>query len=279
MPAMHTTHPPAKPLSLPWLSLPWTLCHALVFAVLLAQAPAAAAQRRAGTPDELILQQAQRVATAGRVELYQHDLSADPALAELADRALTRMEALLGMALDTQTLGPTVRIYVAAGTTVSHVWRGYEHPSDPKAVLFLNPMVARLALSGRNATYAHELAHLLTWRFASHTLREGLADWLALQLHPGAGVGPNAEPGAPLPPVPQAVLSHLGTVRAPPAELLTDTVLRRGYYHASQRFVTHLITSRGMPVFLQLYASRAPEAEYETLYGKTLETLVREALN
>ena len=110
-------------------------------------------------------------ASGARVELYQHGLKADPALLAAAESALGRMEELLGRKLDETTLGPKVRIYVSVVTTVSHVWRGYEHPGDPRGVLFLNARVARLALNGTNATYAHEMAHLLTWRFNGHTGR------------------------------------------------------------------------------------------------------------
>jgi hypothetical protein len=153
---------------------------ALLFAVFIA--PLAHGQLRNATPDEQIVREAQLVASGARVDLFQHGLVVDPGLVEVAERALTRMEELLGQRLDESTLGPRIRIYVAAGTAVSHVWRGYEHRSDPKAMLFLNPKVAQLALTGANATYAHELAHLLTWRYYSHTLREGLADYLALQI-------------------------------------------------------------------------------------------------
>ncbi len=244
---------------------------ALIIAVL--AAPLAYGQRRSGTLDEEIIREAQLVASGARVDLFQHGLAVDPALVKAAEHALTRMEELLGRRLDESTLGPRVRIYVAAGTTVSHVWRGYEHPSDPKAVLFLNPRVAQLALRGTNATYAHELAHLLTWRFYSHTLREGLADYLALQVHPGAGVGPNIEGYAP-PAVPPEVEEYLGTAHAPPSAVIDDAQFRRAYYYASYRFVRFLIERAGMVTFLKLYEARDPESEFLRLYGARRNELV-----
>jgi hypothetical protein len=57
------------------------------------------------------------------------------------------------------------------------------------------------------------MAHLLTWRFQSHTLREGLADYLALQVHPGAGVGPNVDGYDWSSPIPSDVVEYLGTTR------------------------------------------------------------------
>ena len=135
-------------------------------------------------------------------------------------------------------------------------------------------MVARLALTGRNATYAHEMAHLLTWRFSSHTLREGLADLLALAVHPGAGVRPNVKTYAAPPAVPEAVWAYLGTTRAPPAQLMSDVNFRKAYCYASWRFVDHLVLSKGLPVFLKLYAAADPGPDFERLCGASLADLV-----
>jgi len=159
------------------------------------------------------------------------------------------------------------------------VWRGYEHPSDPKAVLFLNPRVAEAALGGANATYAHELAHLLTWRFHSHTLREGLADYLALQLHPGAAVGPNIQGYASPPSVAPEIEDYLGTTKAPPIAVTSDIAFRRAYYYASYRFVRYLIERAGIAVFLTLYDAKDPESEFQRLYGAGRKELVLGAGN
>jgi len=247
----------------------------LLFAIL--ATPFAHGQRRSATPDERIVEEAQRVASGARVDLFQHGLVADPALVGVAERALARMEDLLGRRLDESTLGARIRIYVAAGTVVSHVWRGYEHPSDPKAIVFLTSSVAQLALTGANATYAHELAHLLTWRYYSHTLREGLADYLALQIHPGAAVGPNSAGYALPSPMPPEVEQYLGTTRAPPAAVRGEIQFRRAYYFASYRFVRFLIERRGMAAFLEIYGANEPEREYLRLYGATREELVAAA--
>ena len=252
-------------------SRPILIIGALILPVL--STPFAYGQRARATPDEQIIREAVPVKSGARVDLFQHGLTADPALVETAEHALTRMEGLLGQKLDESTLGPRIRIYVSAGTAISHVWRGYDHPSDPKAVLFLNSRVARLALRGTNATYAHELAHLLTWRFHSHTLREGLADCLALQVLPGAGVGPNIEGYASPPDVPPEVEAYLGTTRAPPDALMNDGQFRRSYYFASYRFVRFLIEQAGMATFLKLYEARDPESEFSRLYRASRKEL------
>ena len=239
-----------------------------------AAAPLAHGQRRSVVSDEQIVQEARLVASGTRVDLYQHGVTVDTTLLEAAERALARMESLLGRKLDEATLGSRIRIYVSIGTTISHVWRAYDHPNDPQPVLFLNPRVARLAVPGTDATYAHEIAHLLTWRYYSHTLREGLADYLALQVHPGAGIGPSAEGYASPPAVPREIEAFLGTTRAVPGALMTDIQFRRAYYYASYRFVRFLVERAGMATFLKLYEARDPESELMRLYGASREELV-----
>lgn len=230
------------------------------------------------TTDTQIMQAARKVASAGRVDLYEQRISAPEALAEVADQAIEKMETLLGRRWDTATYGERVSIYVSADTRVSHVLGGYEHRHNPRAVLFLTPAVAQAALTGRNATYAHELAHLLTWQYHSHTLREGLADYLALRLHPGAGVGPNRDGHATAPPVAEGIPELLGTTAAPPNRLLHDQAFRESYYATSHRLVSHLIRTGGMVKFLELYAAPDPELAFRQLYGEDRATVVAVAL-
>ncbi len=230
-----------------------------------------------GISDEQIVREATFVASGDRVELFSHGLAIDPALLRAADEALPRMEALPGLKLDTATFGPKIRIYVSAATSVSHVWHGCGLPKDPRPIVFLNPTVARLAVSGANATYVHEMTHLLTWRYRSHTLREGIADYVAVTLHPGAGVGPNPR-GYGMPPAVRAEIDkYLGTTKPPPAALESNMEFRREYYFACYRFVRLLIERKGIPVFLQLYDSKNPETAYSELYGASRVDLVRAA--
>lgn len=86
---------------------------------------------------------------------------------------------------------------VTTKVRVSHVWQGYAHQADPRAVIFLNPRAYHGARTGSNATLAHELTHLFTWRYGSHSLREGLADFVARAVMPGAAVGPSGPSVAP----------------------------------------------------------------------------------
>jgi hypothetical protein len=144
--------------------------------------------------------------------------------------------------------------------------------------VFLNPRVYLAALRGSNATYAHEMAHLFTWRYHSHTLREGLADYLALKIHPGAGVGPNPEGYDSSASISQEVLDCLGTTNPPPRGVISDGYLRRSYYFASYQLVRYLIENGGMDAFMKLYDSENPEVEFPALYGASREVLVRSAV-
>lgn len=144
-----------------------------------------------GVSDEQIVGQGQLIASGKYVEIYQHGVKVDPSFLKIMESPYEQVAALTSLKLDTAALGPKVRVYVLDAVRVSHVWRGYQHSSDPKGVIFLNPRVYFGAMSGQNATHIHELTHLFTWRFNSHTLREGIADYVARTILPGAGVGPN----------------------------------------------------------------------------------------
>lgn len=251
----------------------------LLGALVAAASSTGGAQVRTAAADAVILREAKLVTSSGRIDLYADGVDVDTVLARRADAALAALERISGRTYDTATLGDRLALVVSSRVTVSHVWSGYEHPSDPKGVLFLGPRVVRAALSGRNATHLHELTHLLTWRFSSHTLREGIADYLALQLMPGVGVGPNPDGYAEAVDVPASILRLLGTSQPPPSEVSADAAYRSAYYFASYRFVRFLIERRDLPTFWRLYDARLPEQEYERLYGATREALVQEAFS
>jgi len=227
--------------------------------------------------DLAILDQARLVAAGERVAIHQRGVAVEPAFLQLAEAAYRRLDSLTGRGATVAALGPKIHIYVSDMRAASHVWRAYDHPSDPKAIVFLNRRAYEGAIRGDNATYAHEMAHLFTWRYSSHSLREGLADFLALQIHPGAAVGPNP-PGFESEPVPVEVTPYLGTRLPPPPQVSSDEHFRQSYYAASYRFVKFLVARAGMQTFLKLYDSADPEAEYAGLYGASRQELVREAV-
>lgn len=215
--------------------------------------------------DEQIAAQGQLVASGAHVEIYQHGATVDPSFIKVMEDAYEQVQRVTGLKLDTATLGFMVRVYVSGSISVSHVWKGYQHPSDPKAIIFLNPRVYAGAMSGKNATHIHELTHLFTWRYNSHTLREGIADYVALTILPGAAIGPNTGGSAP-PQIPPEVFEYLGTTKPAPDWVSTDPVRRSAYYYASYRFVKYLIEMKGIETFLKLYASENPEMDIRTLY-------------
>jgi len=232
---------------------------------------------RAAVPDERIAAQGKLVAAGSRVEIYEYGVTVDRAFLKLMEEACEQVEKVTGLPLDTATLGPVVRVYISDAVAISHVWKGYQHPSDPKAILFLNPRVYRDALNRTNATYIHELTHLFAWRFGSHTLREGFADYVALKILPGAAVGPNPA-GEAAGEIPPEVIEHLGTAKPAPQWVSTDPTRRSAYYLASYRLVKFLIGTKDMGTFLKLYRSEKPESDIEALYGLSREQAIRAAL-
>jgi len=238
-----------------------------------------AAVPRRSISDEQVVAQAQLVASGVYVEMYQHGVVVEPSFLEIMESAYEEVRRVTGLKLDTATLGSKVRVYVSDAISVSHVWRGYQHPSDPKAIIFLNLRAYHGAMGGKNATYAHELTHLFTWRYHSHTLREGIADYVALKIFPGAAVGPNAggEDLARRNVVPE-IIEHLGTTKPAPEWVSTDPSRRSDYYFASYRLVKYLVESKDMEIFWKLYASENPEIDIKSLYGLDRKEAVEAAL-
>ncbi len=227
--------------------------------------------------DEQIVAQGRLVASGSCVEIYQHGVKVDPSFLKVMENAYEQVETIMGLKLDKATLGPKVRVYVSDSVRVSHVWKGYQHPSDPRGIIFLNPRVYQGAMSGKNATHIHELTHLFTWNYKSHTLREGIADYIALKILPQASVGPNPGGDEAPPEIPPEILEYLGTTKPSPGWLSTDRFKRRAYYFASYRFVKYLIEMKGMETFMKLYASENPEIAIRNLYSISREEAVQAA--
>jgi hypothetical protein len=240
---------------------------------------ARAAVPRRSVPDAQIVARAELVASGTNIEIYQHGVAIEPSFLKVMESAYEQVKQVTGLNLDTATLGPKVHVYASDAVRVSHVWRGYQHPSDPKAIIFLNLRAYHGAMSGKNATHVHELTHLFTWRYNSHTLREGIADYIALKIFPGAAVGPNPGGDSARPNIPPEVLELLGTTKSPPEWVSTDPRRRSAYYFASYRFVKYLIETKDLETFWKLYASENPEMDIKTLYGLDRTQAVQAALD
>ncbi len=93
---------------------------------------------RRSISDEQVVARAQLVANGAYVEIYQHGVVIEPSFLKMMESAYEEVQRVTGLKLDSATLGSTVRVYVSDAINVSHVWRGYHHPSDPKAIIFLN---------------------------------------------------------------------------------------------------------------------------------------------
>jgi hypothetical protein len=237
-----------------------------------------AAVPRRSVPDAQIVAQAELVASGTHMELYQHGVAMDPVFLNVMESAYERVQSVTGLKLDTATLGPKVRVYVSDAISISHVWRGYGRARDPKAIIFLNLRAYQGAMRGNNATHVHEFTHLFTWRYNSHTLREGVADYVALKVFPGATVGPNPGGDSTRLDIPSEILELLGTTKPPPEWVSTDPIRRRAYYFASYRLVRYLIETKDMETFWKLYLSENPEMDIKSLYGLDRRDAVQAAL-
>lgn len=231
--------------------------------------------QRAEDGDPQIVCRARFVAASEWVALHEDGLEVDPGFLLALEDACRRIEKLLDRPYDKKTLGSPIRVYVTDAEVVSHVWNGYRHPEDPRGILFLNRTAYEGAVQRTNATFAHELTHLFMWRFHSHTLREGLADYIALTLYPGTAVGPNKAGGDLRAQLPPDIMRVLGTSAEPPSWVRTDRRMRAMYYAGSYRFAKLLIDKGGLPTFLKLYDSPDPEAAYVELYGAPRDALLK----
>jgi hypothetical protein len=227
--------------------------------------------------DEEIVARGRLVAAGKLVDLYQHEIEVEPAFLKLAETAYQRLEEITGRKFDIALLGK-VRIYVSSAVGPAHVWKGYSHRDDPKGIVFLNRKVYQEAMAGKDSTYAHELAHLLTWRYQSHSLREGLATHLAQELLPGTGSGLSPEGTDWTAAIPPELVDLLGTTKSPVGWTNTDTDRRRLYYQASHRFVAYLMSKGTFDQFMTVYESEQPAATVEKVYGSTRAELARQAM-
>jgi hypothetical protein len=132
----------------------------LLAAVLLAlTADTDAAVPRRSVSDEQIVAQGQLVASAAYVEIYQHRVAIDPSFLKVIESAYEEAQRVTGLKLDTATYGSKVRVYVSDAIGVSHVWRGYQHSTDPRAIIFLNLRVYQGAMSGKKSRSWFDQAH------------------------------------------------------------------------------------------------------------------------
>jgi len=230
----------------------------IIFLIVFAVVNPAAGQMKRTIEDEQIVKESELVAAGEHIEIYQHIMKVDPTFLKIAEDAYQQVERILGVKLDTATLGPKVRIYISDLLSVCHVWKGYNHPQDPRGIIFLHRRAYLGAMKGLNATYIHELVHLFMWRYHSHTLREGLAEYIALKILPtGLGASPAGLDWSVA--IPAEVIEHLGTTKRPPYWISTDPAKRRVYYLASYRLVNYLVEAKGLETFMKLYKSESPE--------------------
>jgi hypothetical protein len=231
--------------------------------VILFAAIASIAQHR-DNPDAIVLYRAQLVSQTDRIEVYRDGIDIDEGLAAEIDRIYLAIEEQLGRKFDVATLGKKIKVVVSNNVRVSHVWRGYQHMNDPQAVIFLNARGYNGFKSRSNATLVHEMTHLFTWKYNSHSLREGIADYVARAVMPNTAIGPN-EANAQSTRVDWA-FKYLGSNHPAPPELMTDTEFRKNYYVLSYVLVKALIERTSMAEFLRFYDGTYSDALFESTF-------------
>jgi hypothetical protein len=235
-----------------------------VFALMLALSVTISYAQRREHPDAVVLNRAKLVNQTERVEVYRDDVEVGESLVIAIDQLYTAIESHLGRKLDTNTLGKKIKVVVSSHVRVSHVWHGYQHMSDPQAVIFLNTRAYNGFTSRTNATLVHELTHLFTWKYNSHSLREGIADYVARAVMPNTAVGPNEANAVPVPV--EWAFKYLGSNHPPPAELGSDPEFRKIYYFSSYVLVKALIERASMKEFMKFYDSVYSEALFESTF-------------
>lgn len=235
----------------------------LIALALLLAAVSSHAQRREN-PDAVVLNRAKLVSQTDRVEVYRDDVDVEEGFAVAIDHLYAAIEVQLGRKFDVETLGKKIKVVVSNKIRVSHVWRGYQHMNDPKAVIFLNTRAYNGFKSRTNATLVHEMTHLFTWRYNSHSLREGIADYVARAVMPNMAVGPNEANATPT--RVDWAFKYLGFNHPPPSALMTDTEFRKNYYFSSYILVKSLIERTSMVDFLNFYESPYSDELFESTF-------------
>lgn len=205
------------------------------------------------------------------------------AFADALDRGVAEIGELLGTMLDTAHYAEDkVQVFVARGVEASHVYGGYSHMQYDKPYLFLD---ARRVRRG-GAPFMHELTHLMAWRFGSHSLREGFATYVELEVGgrvPGGLSGLfgmtdaatadarartllSTEAGA-------RIATLMGRNGIPPADATdpSDMVSRETYYALSQSFVRFMVERIGLATFMRVYSDPDSETAIARLTGISMD--------
>lgn len=228
------------------------------------------AQRRENT-DADILNRSRLISQTDRVDVYRDDVDVDDEFVKQIDHLYTAIETQLGRKFDTATLGK-IKVVVSNHVRVSHVWRGYQHMSDPRAVIFLNVKAYKGFKSKSNATLVHEMTHLFTWKYNSHSLREGLADHVARAVMPNTAVGPNEANAEPV--RVDWAFTYLGSNLPAPIELTTDPEFRKNYYFLSYVLTKALIERTSLAEFMGFYEAPYSDELFESTFRiKRLELI------
>jgi hypothetical protein len=196
-------------------------------------------------------------------------------LADLADKGIVLIEKSLFMTMDKSHYKTDHIEIIVENPVVSHVYGGYDHPRYDKPVVFLKNAQA----ASRTTPVLHEMTHIIAWKFSSHSLREGLANYMQLTNAPLAGypaypprkMADNMASKALESEYGESLFATLGKDGVDSLTLPTDPKSRPQFYAVSQSFTQYLIEKKGLAVFMKIYSAPSAEKACRKLTGKDLD--------
>lgn len=199
------------------------------------------------------------------------------AFAEALNQGIEQIEELTGQVFDTAYYSSSrIEYFVSEYTTVSHVYNGYRHNSGERLpYIFFS---AKRFVAGA-VPYLHETTHLILRSFQSLWLREGMAEWVAMQVGKSSGrhvaFYATDDHSNELPALLNDAASHhavqlIGLDGIPSFESTED---RRRFYAFSTSFVQYLATFLGKEQLLELYFAPSTRKRLEEISGRSLEAL------
>lgn len=221
----------------------------------------------------------------GRAVFYFEDAMVDREKAGnfIADvtKGIEAIEAFTGKKFDAQHYGTSkIEYFISQHTTVSHVYNGYQHNEGKAvpAIFFSSKRFINGALP-----YLHETTHLVLRDFHSLWLREGMAEWVAMQVAKSLGKGYIAFYGAngqhDAHQLAAGIFHHeakdviLNTVGMNGIPSFKNAEVRRMFYIGSTSFVDYLSALLTKERLLGLYEATDTKAVLEQLLEKRIEDI------
>jgi hypothetical protein len=213
-------------------------------------------------------------------EVFMNSLEAEMFLEHL-ESAYKGIENKIGKSFDAiYYKNKSIEVFLSPKKIISHVYGGYRQRHYSTPWIFLPVRMVKWGFS----PYSHELTHLFTWNFTSHSLREGLACWMQIQLaEQGMGLKTHIhrfenrhEADSIVRLIIQdkefiPVIRSIARTGLPSPKITKPGGSNRSkYYTACYSFVAYLLDSVSMVEFMQLYSADKKVFAKFKMAGKTV---------